>query len=68
MSHDWPSHQESLDLCFYHMTDHRNPLAPKPKRQYLDPTKPVPTFTKAEVARHNKREDAWIIVDGKVGG
>ncbi|KAG0239737.1 fatty acid alpha-hydroxylase [Actinomortierella wolfii] len=27
---------------------------------------PVKTFSKAEVAKHNKADDCWIIVDGKV--
>ena len=64
------SQEEALDICLHSMmAELRNPKAPKPKLQPLDPTKsggPVPVFTKEEVARHGKRESAWIIVDGKV--
>ena len=61
-----PTLQEALDICCTSMPELRNPLAPKPKRAPLDPTKPIPTFTKAQVAKHSSRDDAWIIVDGKV--
>lgn len=65
------SQQEALDICLHSMmAELRNPKAPKPKLRPLDPTSagPVPVFTKEEVARHAKRESAWIIVDGKVRG
>jgi cytochrome b involved in lipid metabolism len=51
------------------MAELRNPKAAKPRIAPLDASGKVgsvPQFTKAEVARHAKREDAWIIVDGKV--
>jgi hypothetical protein len=62
--------QEALDICLHSMmAELRNPKAPKPKVAPLEPSKgPAPQFTKEEVARHGKREDAWIVVDGKVRG
>ena len=58
--------QEALDVCFFCMPELKNPLAPTPKRAPLDFSKPIPQFTKAQVAKHARRDDAWIIVDGKV--
>jgi hypothetical protein len=58
--------QEALDVCFSSMPELRNPAAPKPPRRPLDPSKPTPKFTRAQVAKHASRHDAWIIVDGKV--
>lgn len=62
------SHQEALDICLHSMmAELRNPKAPPPKIAPLDASKgPVPLFTKEEVARHARKEDAWIVVDGKV--
>lgn len=48
------------------MPELRNPLAPKPQRPRLVPGMPVPKYTRAMVSKHASREDAWIIVDGKV--
>ena len=59
--------EEALALCFQEMMPElANPRAPKPRRATVKKGDAVPKFTTGQVARHNKREDAWIVVDGKV--
>eukprot|EP01119_Soliformovum_irregulare_P014782 TRINITY_DN406_c0_g1_i1.p1 TRINITY_DN406_c0_g1~~TRINITY_DN406_c0_g1_i1.p1 ORF type:complete len:165 (-),score=25.41 TRINITY_DN406_c0_g1_i1:39-533(-) len=47
----------------YELYDMRNGLIPPPKHDVLPP---VFTFTRKEVARHNKITDCWIIISGNV--